>query len=59
MTICRSRGWEINLKELDIVRDEAHDMTQTILVDGLVASLERRELEGLVTTPPCNTHTRV
>lgn len=48
----------LTIKEVDIVRDPALDVTDKKLIDSLLLEIDSRVFDVIIVTPPCNTFSR-
>ena len=53
-----SAGSEVECWNVDLLVDKQHDMTDEDFVKKLRMSIKNREVDMLLVTPPCNTHSR-
>ena len=51
------KGWSVT--ELDILRNQRHDLTRKHNQDAILAKIENKQYHLLITSPPCDSFSRV
>ena len=55
---CDREGFQLTIKEIDLLRHQSHDVTDDVLWRQLMDEIRAGLWDVLVCTPPCNTHSR-
>jgi hypothetical protein len=51
-------NFQLSMKEIDILRDPTHDITDSKLVNSLLREIDSLHFDVVIVTPPCNTFSR-
>lgn len=54
----KENGLDISCRNVDLLVDTKHDMTDEAFVKQLRGTIKRKEVHAVLMTPPCNTHSR-
>ena len=55
---CEREGFQLTIKEIDLLRHKSHDVTDDALWTQLMEEIKLGLWDVFVCTPPCNTHSR-